>query len=268
MRLNNAKSNVSADNIKEFVDWILKIGDGRIGLKENGECVVEIPHDLLIEATKTPLLSLVNFVYPNLLTDMTCPGYFEDGAILCPITESVEQVNDFILSLLSAKEITYLSSDTPCQSYEDREIEGEWFTSEFLNEIKCSRIPNHDLHLKIGVPIMLLRNIDQANGLCNGTRLQVIDLKKNVICATILTRSNIGDKIFISRMNLIPLYAGMPFKFQRRQFPVGYFFAMTINRNQCQSLTKVGLYLPCLVFTHRQLYIDISRVRTKEDYIF
>jgi len=66
LRLNNAKSNVSANNIKEIAYWILKIGDGEFGLNENGECVVEIPHDLLIEATKTPLLSLVNFVYRNL----------------------------------------------------------------------------------------------------------------------------------------------------------------------------------------------------------
>jgi len=43
-------------------------------------------------------------------------GYFEDGALLCPTTELVEQVNDFILSLLIGKEITYLSSDTPYQS--------------------------------------------------------------------------------------------------------------------------------------------------------
>jgi len=68
MRLNNAKSNVSANSIKEFADWILKIGDGQIGLNENGECVVKIPPDPLIEPTETPLLSLVNFVYPNLLT--------------------------------------------------------------------------------------------------------------------------------------------------------------------------------------------------------
>ena len=55
-------------------------------------------------------------------------------------------MNDFILSMLSGKEITYLSSDTPCQSDEDQETEGEWFTSEFLNEIKCLGIPNHRLH--------------------------------------------------------------------------------------------------------------------------
>jgi len=121
---------------------------------------------------------------------MTSPGYFEYGTILCPTIESVEQVNDFILSLLSVEEITYLSSDRPCQSDEN-----------------------------------------QANGLCNGTRLQIIDLKKNVICATVLTRSNIGDKIFISRMNLIPSDTSITFKFQRRQFPVALCFGMTINKS-------------------------------------
>jgi len=56
-----------------------------------------------------------------------------------------------------------------------------------LNDIKCSRIPNHSVKLKVGVPIMLLKNIDQANGLCNGTRLQVIYLGKNVIGAKVST---------------------------------------------------------------------------------
>jgi len=39
--------------------------------------------------------------------------------MLCLTIEFVDQVNDFILSLLSGKEITYLSSNTPCQSNED-----------------------------------------------------------------------------------------------------------------------------------------------------
>jgi len=66
------------------------------------------------------------------------------------------------------------------------------------------RIPNHCLKLKNGVPIMLLRNIDQANGLCNDTRLQVNELGKNVIGGTLITGKNIGHKIFIPKMKLIP----------------------------------------------------------------
>jgi len=60
---------------------------------------------------------------------------------------------------------------------------------------------------------MLLRNIDQANGLCNGTKLQVIHFRKNVISAKVITEKNIGDNIFIPRMNLTPSESGMPFKF-------------------------------------------------------
>ena len=50
---------------------------------------------------------------------------------------------------------SYLSSDTPCQSNEKEDIQVEWFTSEFLNDIRCSGIPNHCLKLKTGVPIIL-----------------------------------------------------------------------------------------------------------------
>lgn len=39
---------------------------------------------------------------------------------------------------------------------------------------------------------------------------------------------------------------------------------MTINKAQCQTLDKVGLYLPETVFNHGQLYVVMSRVRSIE----
>ena len=120
-------------------------------------------------------------------------------------------------------------------------VQSEWFTYEFLNDIKCSGIPNHELKLKTGAPIMLLRNIDQAKGLCNGTRLQVNHLEKNVISATVITGKNISDRICIPRMDLVPSDSGLPFKFQRRQFPISLCFAMTINKSQGQTLSRVEL---------------------------
>jgi ATP-dependent DNA helicase PIF1 len=51
----------------------------------------------------------------------------------------------------------------------------------------------------------------------------------------------------------------LPFKMKRKQFPIRLSFAMTINKAQGQTIPNGGIYLPEPVFSHGQLYVDLSR---------
>jgi ATP-dependent DNA helicase PIF1 len=63
--------------------------------------------------------------------------------------------------------------------------------------LKISDLPPGELKLKVGVPIILLRNLNPSEGLCNGTRLIVRDLQSKVIDAEIITGAHIGKRVFI-----------------------------------------------------------------------
>ncbi|XP_016185345.1 uncharacterized protein LOC107626977 [Arachis ipaensis] len=83
-----------------------------------------------------------------------------------------------------------------------------------LKSINCSGLPPHKLILNVGVPVMLLRNIDQSSGLCNDTRLQVRKPGNHVIECEVLTGNNVGHIALIPRMNNVPTNETVLVRFQ------------------------------------------------------
>ena len=202
----NMRLSVQTSNIEEttaFAKWLLDIGEGKIGGLNDGETNIDIPDDLLIKDSFDPIGGLIDFVYPNILENAKNPIFFQERAILAPKNAVVQEINDRLLSLFPGSEKEYLSSDSLSHSdYVHDDFDKNLYSPDVLNGLKPSGMPLHKLVLKVGVPVMLLRNIDQKAGLCNGTRLRVLALGNRVIEAEIISGSNVGNRTFIPRMSL------------------------------------------------------------------
>ena len=110
-----------------------------------------------------------------------------------------------------------------------------WDMVEYLNGINCLELPLLNLRLKI-----VLRNLSPAEGVCNGTRGIVMWMSNRVIEIELLMKGFRGKEVFIPRISLTPSETQVPFKLERRQFPVKLCFAITINKSQRQSVEYVG----------------------------
>jgi ATP-dependent DNA helicase PIF1 len=107
---------------------------------------------------------LIDAVYPAVFQNYHNLNWLRERVILAAKNEDVHEIMNQILTMLPGVVTEYKSIDTIVDA--DEVVN---FPLEFLNSLDPAGLPPHRLLLKVGSPIISLRNLDPPK-LCNGTR--------------------------------------------------------------------------------------------------
>ena len=240
----------------EWADTLITIGEGRTGAFARLDERICLP-------LETSVLTLIAKVYGDLHSDAATkePEYLGKRAIITPLNDWVDNINDVIVQKLPGHSRVYKSCDV---------LTGEpgpyAAPTELLNSLKPKGVPPHDLCLKPGTVVICTRNLDETGGLMNGTRILIHALRNNALEGQIITEGSFHLKrVVLPRIKFkIKDPKQYHFEFTRLQFPIKIAFAMTVHKSEGQTLQRVGLYLPDPVFSHGMLYTAMSRTTTRE----
>ena len=248
----------SDTDVGDFTSFLKQIGDGTapiapgLGVRILDDCVFELGKE---SPQKDKLLRFVRWCFP--IGENPDPT----AAILSPYNEHVNEINELALNDMPGETQILHSLDSVSDDTCTPRISTAYPQS-FLNGLDFPGLPPHQLKLKQGCPVILLRNLNPKKGLCNGTKLRVDRIGERLLHLTIVSGKYDGTCVVLPRIDLIENdNNSIPFNLRRRQFPLRLAFALSINKSQGQSLSSVGIYLPKPCFAHGQLFVGLSRAQ-------
>ena len=252
MRLTSVESVSDIARMQEFLMFMKMLGMGE--LPPNDEGNIDLP-DMMVESDFQSECdmedAIIDYVYDDINEHIHDVQFLMNNVILCPLNKNVSSINKKVVDMLNLHEYVSYAADTP--SDENPEV-----PVEYLNTLDVPGLPPFKLSLKKHMPIMLMRNINKKQHLCNGTRLIVQEVSSSLLYATNPARNN--EQVVLPQIALESDIDRVGILWKRRQFPVCPAFALSMNKSQGQTiLGKIGIFLYSQCFAHGQLYVATSR---------
>jgi len=123
------------------------------------------------------LNGLINRIYPGIGNSRTQDDqYFLNCIILCPKNNQVHDINETNLQQFNPTAEIHILRSVDSMSKEDGMHHA--YPVEFFQQLNAGGLPPALLCLKVGSPVILLRNLDPGEGLCNGTRIVVLNVRR------------------------------------------------------------------------------------------
>jgi ATP-dependent DNA helicase PIF1 len=245
-----------------FREWIRGAGTGESVTRLNGAPCIRVPTSLAVYDEE----EMVQRVFPSevLFGD---PMELLRRAIICPLNSDVDRINKRIVTelctqrpwkvYLSAHESDYTLMDSQSQDY----------ATGSLQYFRDPNLPDHELRLCQGMPVMCMTNLSVEEGVCNGTNMIVEELRENVVLCRIRNR--------YGRESVVPIHpvrfsyderARGGRKFFRIQLPLRPAIAITVHRGQGGTYEVAGFHGLNIFESFGLTFVAISRCTSERGF--
>eukprot|EP00918_Siedleckia_nematoides_P062640 GHVU01136559.1.p1 GENE.GHVU01136559.1~~GHVU01136559.1.p1 ORF type:complete len:334 (+),score=6.81 GHVU01136559.1:674-1675(+) len=247
------RENSTTEAERRYIRFVDDLGNGR--LQETPVASITLPEGF---TASLDISAALDWNFPDFLENHLNPEYLRARIMMAPKHRIVNKLTAKICSQIPSPEHVSMSCNRVSQDYL-----GEFsaITPQYLATFDPPNFPLHQLSLRVGMTIMMLRNLDPPRDICNGTRLLIRSVITNpwLVVASPLEFPEV--RVAIPRIKLPAGPRKYGFRWSRTQFPILPGYCATINKAQGQTVEHAGIYLEEPVFAHGHLYTAATRSR-------
>ena len=199
-----------------------------------------------------------------------------ENAILCMKNKAANEWNEYVSSLLAAESN---ATSREYHAYHQLDVKdgldaGDEALASAMGPDEMAQVDHADnsaplgkVTIRVGDVMLLLKTLDKVAGLVKNVRVKVLGVRWNSVEVAlprangVHTRHTLGRAYF--RMAMKP---GSPLIIVRKQIPLKHAYAISVNKSQGQTMSKVLFDARGLAFSGGQQYVACSRVRTRADF--